>query len=306
MSTRGAVWYKREPRAFLEGVRRMSERDIAVYAVILDLIYDSGHQTLNDPKHIASYFSDLGAAGVKRSIDRLVEAGKLSVEGDYLTNKRAKNEGKTREELRKTRRNSGHLGGVSSGKSRSQSSDNNDLGQASASDKSPLDKIEIREERIEPKGSLSETMLSDAHPPRKRNTYSADYEAAWEAYPRTPNMSKAEGYQSWLKLPAEDRALVLPSIPRYRAFLAKQPDHPVIHFTRYLSKRRFDGFTESGAAEVDAQAWASRLEHARKNCIWSTAEWGPMPGQAGCTIPRELLEQGDGEGWAEFKQARSA
>jgi len=141
MSERGAQWYKREPRAFLEGVRRMTERDIAVYAIVLDLIYDGGHQTLDDPKHIASYFSDLGSASVRRTIDRLVEAGKLVREGEFLTNKRAKNEGKTREELRETRRYSAHLGGVSSGKSRTKSNKNNDLSEANASSNVVLDKI---------------------------------------------------------------------------------------------------------------------------------------------------------------------
>jgi hypothetical protein len=88
MSERGADWYKREPRAFLEGIRQMSEREIAVYSVILDLIYDGGHRTRNDPKHIASYFSDVGSAAVRRAIQCLIAAGKLELDGDFLTNKK--------------------------------------------------------------------------------------------------------------------------------------------------------------------------------------------------------------------------
>jgi hypothetical protein len=157
---------------------------------------------------------------------------------------------------------------------------------------------------------LSETLgVSDTSPPKQkkgRHSYPVDYDAAWKAYPTSPNMSKAEGLKDWMKLSVEDRALVLPSIAGYRAYLATKRDLEVIHFCRYLSKRRFEGFTEAGAADVGVEVWKTRLAHARANRIWSTAEWGPIPGQAGCTIPRELLEQGDGVGWAEFKQARSA
>lgn len=128
----------------------MTERDIAVYSVVLDLIYDGEHQTFDDPKHIASYFSDLGSASVRRTIDRLVEAGKLVREGEFLTNKRAKNEGKTREELKKSRRHSAHLGSVSSGKSRSKPNEVKNLSEANASPDTALDKIggdiEVKEE----------------------------------------------------------------------------------------------------------------------------------------------------------------
>lgn len=154
MTRRGADWYRREPRAFLEGVRKLTEREIAVYAVVLDLIYDGGHQTLNDPKHIASYFSDLGSAAVRHAINRLVESGKLIIDGEFLTNKRAQNEGKTREELAETRRKSGRLGGVSSGVSRANSNKSNDLGEANAPYARAKDKIrkdiEVKEE---PNGS---------------------------------------------------------------------------------------------------------------------------------------------------------
>ncbi|UXN69925.1 DUF1376 domain-containing protein [Devosia neptuniae] len=153
----------------------------------------------------------------------------------------------------------------------------------------------------EPNGSLSETAVSDLpKPSRKRIAYPDDFEAAWRAFPTTPNMSKAEALPEWKKLTPDERATVLPSISGYRAFLKADPNHPPIHFCRYLSKRRFEGFA-SGAAS-GPEDWWKRLTYARTNKKWSTIEWGPLPGAVGCRAPRELVEPGDGVGWAEWKQ----
>lgn len=151
--------------------------------------------------------------------------------------------------------------------------------------------------------SLSEPPVSDrGKSARKRIEYPADFEAAWQAYPRTPNMSKSEALPAWRKLSAEDRALVLPSIPAFKAYCAKRPDYEVIHFCRYLSKRRFEGFVAAGFAGQSVN-WSTRLGWARTNGKWSTAEWGPRPGQRGCLVPSNQLQPGDGAGWSEHERA---
>lgn len=155
---RGLEWYKREPRAFLDGCRaaRMTERQLAVYTIIIDLIYDHGGETPDDPKHIASYLSDVGAAGVRNTVQQLIDLGKLFRIGDMLHQKRAENEAKTREKLSENRAKVGRLGGVSSGNSRRASSEINALAEANASSKHEAEKEKreiVEEER--PKGLLS-------------------------------------------------------------------------------------------------------------------------------------------------------
>lgn len=83
---RGLEWYKREPRAFLDGIRaaRMTERQAVIYGIVIDLIYDHGGETPDDPKHIASYLSDLGTAAVRHTIQQLVDMGKVFRVGDML------------------------------------------------------------------------------------------------------------------------------------------------------------------------------------------------------------------------------
>ena len=141
-----------------------------------------------------------------------------------------------------------------------------------------------------------------AKQPRKRNSYPDDLEAAWHAFPTTPNMSKAEALPEWKKLAADDRALVLPSIAGYRAFLKANPTHPPIHFCRYLSKRRFEGFAEVVPVETE-KTWQTRLGWARGKRQWPTHQWGPIPGHAGCLVPADLLQPGDGDGWQEARAA---
>jgi hypothetical protein len=143
MADHGADWYKREPQAYLGGVVGLTARQHAVYSVTLDLIYAQGGRCHNDPKWIAGWFSDLGLAAVRNTISELVARGKLRLEDGFLTNKRARNEAKTREELRKKRGETGKKGGESSCFSDAEINDNNDLDKANASPR--------EEERIEDK-----------------------------------------------------------------------------------------------------------------------------------------------------------
>jgi hypothetical protein len=42
--------------------------------------------------------------------------------------------------------------------------------------------------------------------------------------------------------------------------------------------------------------WKPRLAHARQRRIWYE-EWGPVPNQPGCSVPKHLVKEPDGEGW---------
>lgn len=97
MSGVGLEWYKREPVAYLKDVQGLSMREHAVFSVVLDLIYQHGGSTNNDPKFISGWISDMGPATVRRAISSLVDRGMLMVEGDQLTQKRARSEAKTRQ-----------------------------------------------------------------------------------------------------------------------------------------------------------------------------------------------------------------
>lgn len=150
---------------------------------------------------------------------------------------------------------------------------------------------------------LSETG-SDALPKSKSvGKYTEAFEAFWQAYPRSPNMSKSKAMDGWKRLNAAARAACLEAVPAYKAFLASKPDHPTMHATTFINERRFEGFHASGGVPPDSAQWAKRLNYGRSQRKWSASEWGPCPGNEGCLVPAGLLEDGDGEGWSEMKVA---
>ena len=101
----GLEWYKREPQAYLRDTQGMTSREHAVYSVILDLIYAHGGSVNNDPRWISGWIADMGAAAVRNVISALVERGTLAIEGDQITQKRAKIQAKRRENAGKTEEN---------------------------------------------------------------------------------------------------------------------------------------------------------------------------------------------------------
>lgn len=162
---RGLDWYKRDPIAFLDAVQGMGSETIGAYAVLLDLVYARAGQTPRDDRHLAGI---LGCSLRKATAltDRLIEAGKLSLEDGFITNSRAKSEAKSRRNLSETRAKSGRKGGEKSGASRK----NKDLDEASASSKTEAEKEKEKRKR-EPNGSPKKDLfdgVSEDPPPPKR------------------------------------------------------------------------------------------------------------------------------------------
>lgn len=143
----GSDWYKREPAAYLGGVQGLTSKEHAVYSVTLELIYAHGGSVNNDPGWIAGWIKDMGQAAVRKTIEALCDRGKLMIEGDQITQKRAKSEAKTKENVSETARENGRKGGKKSAELRRMDNKVNDLGEATASSENQPEKI--REEKIE-------------------------------------------------------------------------------------------------------------------------------------------------------------
>ena len=136
----GSDWYKRSPQDYLGGVQGLSAREHAVYSIVLDLIYLHGGSVNNDPRWIAGWISDMGAAAVRNAINSLADQGKIILENDQITQKRARNEAKTKEYLRETARGNGKKGGKNSSKNKDATNENNNLVEAVAKNETQADK----------------------------------------------------------------------------------------------------------------------------------------------------------------------
>lgn len=141
-------------------------------------------------------------------------------------------------------------------------------------------------------------------PSRKRKTYSEEFEGFWSSYPRTPVMSKTEAWKAWEKLSPEDRVNSAEAVPRFVEWLRGKPDHPAVHACRFLSQRRFEGFTTGPPADADL----ALLEQHRKACMERTngnaepeIRGTPGVGEDGSDLAGELRSS-DGVVWRDNQE----
>jgi len=86
--------------------------------------------------------------------------------------------------------------------------------------------------------------------------YPSSFEDFWHNYPTDPLMSKKKAYEQWKRLPMVDRVAALAACGPFREFCHLHPTYRPVHALRFLSERRFDGFTGRPAPDPDAVAQA--------------------------------------------------
>lgn len=86
--------------------------------------------------------------------------------------------------------------------------------------------------------------------------YPADFEEFWSAYPTDRLMSKKTAAAQWKRLSEADRSAAKAAIPGFKAHCKSNPTYRPVHAERFLSQRRFDGFSEGGAGGKNAAAQA--------------------------------------------------
>lgn len=82
-------------------------------------------------------------------------------------------------------------------------------------------------------------------PKRDRNSYPADFDAFWQAYPRDNIMSKKEAFGAWRRLGPDDRQMATAALPAFKAHCARNPTYRPVHACRFLSQRRFETLLDS-------------------------------------------------------------
>lgn len=114
-----------------------------------------------------------------------------------------------------------------------------------------------------PKAATEETRQ-----PKAKREYTPDFLKAWEAYPTSPNMPKADGFKVWTARISEGHSpeALLETIDHYKAGLAADTWRKPQHFSTFFGnqKRTFEGFLESQPEEEPAAAWSDALAAARE------------------------------------------
>jgi len=90
-------------------------------------------------------------------------------------------------------------------------------------------------------------------PAGRRLSYPRDFDDFLKQYPTDRLMSKQEASKAWGRLSDDDRAMVMISLPAFRAYCEKDTTYRPVHACRYISQRRFEGFAKA-AEDVAKQA----------------------------------------------------
>ncbi len=251
----GLDWYKRKPTAFLGGVQGMSAREIAVYTVVIELIYQHGGPIHNAPKWISGWISDMGSSAVRTAISDLVNRGKLYItNAGEIHNKPAENQLKTTEKLSENREKTGRKGGINSGKSRRDTNENNDISEATGE----ADKIREDKKRKDEEPPIPPVIPETARQRALvvRDEFSAEFDRIWPHYPRRVAVARAR--TAWLKArvttPFEE--IAGPLRAAIRVWRNGTPVDRIPHFSSWLN----------------GQCWLDTPEHAANRPRTSTED----------------------------------
>ena len=272
---RGLDWYKRDPIAFIDGVQGMGPECIGAFAVLLDLIYARGGETLRDDRHLAGVLG-CSIQKARKLTDALLEAGKLGENGGMLSNDRARETAKVRQKLSKTRAKVGRKGGSFRQVFDIARNENNDLAQAKTPD--------IEEEKE--KNRVTDVTLSNAREARsmRRPREPGRFEDWWKLVPR--KVGKGAARRAYAKaLTLTDEATLFSAISRYAELRKVQDERYTVHPATWLNQERWTDeiplsnfqppqirSTPNDAAEIARQAAAEF--RSRMDC-------GPGPNSSG-------------------------
>lgn len=256
-------WFPCFPSDALASCADMDAATFGHYWRLLLYMYQRGGYAPYDEKKLR-YILNCSVQGARKVRDQLISDGRISKEGDQITQK------KVQKVLKKPAKTSGK--------------DAKNLAKTSQviSDKSLKNK-ETASTILEPDTEPEEKEANASKKVRKKKRYSDEFEDWWGRYPDAGVGSKWTAYQSWQKLDEEDRRLATEALPVYRSHLAK-PDAPkCAHASTFLNQRRFE------TLQPPQRDWAGEVK-----LFADWGDWrpdGPAPGQPGCKAPAEVQRE---------------
>jgi hypothetical protein len=143
--------------------------------------------------------------------------------------------------------------------------------------------------------------------PKKDAPYSEDFEALWQAYPRTKNTSKKAAWDIYRMLNAENQSRVRAAVPVFAAAMRAEgrTEDKIKHMQFWLSSRMYETASapagaSAGSAGPAKPFWetATRKQWGDALLVWSSnwnwsKSWGPEPGKPGCHVPPDILDRFD-------------
>jgi uncharacterized protein YdaU (DUF1376 family) len=284
----GLKWYKRDGAEFVQSCLELALEEKGAFCVVLDLIYANGGPIRDDARWLAGNCS----VSVRKWVAlraRLIEVGKLTSEGGFLSNRRAEKQIETTAKTHRKLVESGAKGGRTRAENEAIRNENNVLVLATLKHRAREDKdIEEKEE----KNTKKETSRKAANGPQVIEDF-ARFKAA---YPRR------DGSQDWLKAsevfgklvasgtPAEE---IIAGAQRYRADCRRRGEEGgrfVKQARTWLNGRGWEEFDGAPSPEAPAIDWRGLVGRYAGGGSWPSGA-GPAPDYGGCRAPPDLLAE---------------
>lgn len=283
-----STWYKMDPIDWDAGTNGLTLEQEAAYLRICHAIYATERPVPNNPFVIAGLFR-CNDRKARRLLSELVEAGKITIEGGLISNRRALEEVLTRARLRVERESAGRRGGIESANMRAKSLKNNDTTQAIASSKNEPDKN--REEKRRDTASAVSSATPAQAPDRFDALLDKLLDAAGIKTNPPPGLIVVGPIMGLMDAGFDLDGDILPVI-RSRAATMASPPRSWGYFEQAIrdakaKRTSIASVPKPVAAPVD---WAERVAAFQKSGTWANS-WGPRPGQPGCMAPPDLLER---------------
>lgn len=155
---------------------------------------------------------------------------------------------------------------------------------------------------------LPEKATSGKSAPQKKDnskkerdsTYSDEFEAIWQLYPRTRNTSKKKAWDYYRMLNAENQQKVRAAVPIFAAAMRAEgrPEDKIAHMTTWLNGRMYETTAAPagtpGAVPAKTYRDATRDDWQKILNVWAGTNnwresWGPEPGKRGCAVPEDMV-----------------
>jgi len=272
-------WFKFYPSDWLAGTRGMSAAETGIYITLIATMYERQEPIREDIGRLARVCGASNSS-FKKSLEILIQEGKIDRRDGLLWNNRVGRECETRSEKSEVARQSANRRWDTSGeKPQQKQQPDNANAEHTQCDGNANQKSDTR----------SQNKKKDSA--RKSKPTYPEFEnfwIIWQGKPQKwPTHIKAEALPYWLKLSDDQRMLATEAALQYQAACLKA-DHPPKHACRYLEKTAFAGFQPQAPAQSFIEVAPGTPEHKRWTSYFHSLDKPWMAKAGPMLVPSQL------------------
>lgn len=296
MSKQHIPYFDFYPADFMHGVRGLSAQEVGVYTMMLCRIYEDNGPVEFHVKRLATYCG-MREATFSKTVETLIELGKLELADGKIFNRRAESEISNRAKKLKINSKAGKVSAEK--RQQNQSSYSTDVQRT----------FNHTDTDTDTEATLSS--VADAPPQNDLDILQSKLIEAAGENGIQPHGSIIVGPIVELIATGVNLELDILPVIRSRCNGRRRPAGSWAYFVpaiREAYERRVGSSKGLEAKPLPTNQtdewWSKKLSFARLNRIWETSTFGPMPGKAGCMVPSHLLQSDDGKGWRDTDDER--